>query len=105
MGHNYAASLCVVQDAAYYHICLYRRLSVGHQREPSKTAESIAMPFSAWHRLVEPKERRIGRGAHWRHMANTIEWSVQDCRWPVTALSVASAVASSACRSVMGVRT
>jgi len=41
---------------------------------PAKTAEPIEMPFGLWTRMGQ-KEARIRWGAHWRHLANTIESS------------------------------
>jgi len=38
-------------------------------------AEPIEMPFGIWTR-VGPRKRLLGMGAHWRHLANTIEPSM-----------------------------
>jgi len=38
-------------------------------------AEPIEMPFRIWTR-VGPRKNVLGMGAHWRHLANTIEPSM-----------------------------
>ena len=38
----------------------------------ARTAEPIEMPFGFWNR-VGPRKHLLGGGAHWRHLANTIE--------------------------------
>ena len=45
---------------------------------PAKTPESIKMLF--WvEDLDEPKEACVRWGAHWRHLPNTIELSIELC--------------------------
>jgi len=46
-------------------------LAVGHTGEPCQMAESIEMPFGG--RRVWAHGATIGYGAHWHHLANTID--------------------------------
>ena len=41
----------------------------------AKTVEPIEMPFGIW-TWVGPSKHVLGRSAHWRHLANTIEPSM-----------------------------
>ena len=41
---------------------------------PPKTAEPIEMPFGLWTRVG--RRKYVLHGAHWRHLANTIEPSL-----------------------------
>jgi len=41
----------------------------------AKMAEPIEIPFGIWTR-VDPRKHTLGRAAHWRHLANTIEPSM-----------------------------
>jgi len=41
---------------------------------PAKTAEPIEMPFGVW--SVDSGGPRKNGGAHWRHLASTIEPSI-----------------------------
>ena len=46
-----------------------------------KTAEPIEMPFGLW-TPVGPRKHVSDGGAHWRHLANTIELSTCGTMWP-----------------------
>ena len=51
-------------------LCVH--LCVGRTGEPCKTAEPIEVPVGGAD-SCRPKEPYLGKGEHWRHLANTIE--------------------------------
>ena len=63
-------------DAAYFYVLTFRsvvRVS-GHDREPCKMDELIGMRFDD---RAGPENHVLNGGAHWRHLANTINRCVQ----------------------------
>jgi len=72
-------------DFVTWSVCLC--LCTGHDQEPSKncwTNGDAIWGVESW----GPKEPSIRWGAHWRHLANMLDWSLQ---WlPYAAISVAT---------------
>jgi len=53
-------------------------LCLSHSRAQQKLPEPIEMSFGT-STQVGPKKRVFDGGTHWRHLANTIEWSMWGC--------------------------
>ena len=64
----------IVTDGVAWSVCrsVCRSVTIV---SPAKTAEAIEMPFGLWTR-VGPGKHVLDGGAHWLHLANTIEPSV-----------------------------
>jgi len=48
-------------------------VSVGYKCSPCEVAEPVVVMFGTW-TCVRPRNHVLRVGAHWRHLANAIEW-------------------------------